>query len=182
MYTITAVLALGLAVTLERSWLLWVKWRVDTPALLARIATGDVTEAIALAGACPLAGMMKAGNEAKSADAAWDAMSAEAAMIEAQVRHRLPWLAMVGNVATMLGLLGTVYGLILAFSSLSDASSVERATRLSTGIATAMATTAWGLLVGIPALAAHAIIDGKANQTLSHFEAVASRLAAQRRS
>ncbi|MDP6935093.1 MAG: MotA/TolQ/ExbB proton channel family protein, partial [Myxococcota bacterium] len=79
-------------------------------------------------------------------------------------------------------LLGTVYGLILAFSALGDASAVERAARLSEGIATAMATTAWGLLVGIPALAVHAVLEGKAGRLLSICEAAASLVAASRRS
>ena len=88
---------------------------------------------------------------------------------------------MVGNVATMLGLLGTVYGLIMAFSGLDDASAVERSARLSEGIATAMATTAWGLLVGIPAIAAHTFIDRRARHTLAFYEAVAGRVAAGKR-
>ena len=108
-------------------------------------------------------------------------MTAEAALLERDVRQRVHWLAAVGNVATMLGLLGTVYGLILAFSGLGDASAVERASRLSEGIATAMATTAYGLLVGIPALAAHALVEGRAARILGFCEAVAACVAALRR-
>ena len=80
----------------------------------------------------------------------------------------------------MLGLLGTVYGLIVAFQGLGDASAVERATRLSDGIATAMATTAYGLLVGIPALAAHAFLEGRVQQLLAFSEAAASAVAVHR--
>jgi biopolymer transport protein ExbB len=81
----------------------------------------------------------------------------------------------------MLGLLGTVYGLILAFSALGDTSAGERAVRLSEGISTAMATTAYGLMVGIPALAAHAWLDGRARELTAQLEAVAGRIALSKR-
>jgi biopolymer transport protein ExbB/TolQ len=84
-------------------------------------------------------------------------------------------------VATMLGLLGTVYGLILAFSALGDTSAGERAVQLSEGISTAMATTAYGLLVGIPALAVHAWLEAQARAALAQIEASAGRLAARLR-
>ncbi len=108
-------------------------------------------------------------------------MGSAGVLVEARIRDRIPYLMMVGNVATMVGLLGTVYGLIMAFSGLDDASAVERSARLSEGIATAMATTAWGLMVGIPAIAAHAVVQRRAQQTLAFYEAVAGRIAASKR-
>ena len=86
---------------------------------------------------------------------------------------------MVANVATMLGLLGTVYGLIFALEGLDQASAVERTARLSTGIAAAMITTAWGLIVGVPALIAHNYISNAANQILAFCESIAAALMAQ---
>ena len=182
MYVITAVLAFGMAVTIERLVALWIRARTDEGAVLTAAAAGDLEAAKAAAGAHPVAALISAGQQADGGDEAWDRMSGEAALIERDVRQRVHWLATVGNISTMLGLLGTVYGLILAFTGLGDASAVERAARLSEGIATAMATTAWGLVVGIPALAAHALIDGKAARVLAFCEAVAARVAAARRS
>ena len=150
MYAITAVLALGLAVVIERGWFFWLKWRLDQAAVLQQVRTGDLEGAAQATANHPVGELVSAGKDA-SADAAWDAMSGKAALVEAQVRTRVPYLATIGNIATMLGLLGTVYGLILAFSALGDASAGERAVRLSEGISTAMATTAYGLMVGIPA-------------------------------
>ena len=181
MFAITAALAFGLAVAIERAWLFWVRWRIDEGALLSAVAQGDLASARAEAANHPVEGLVRAGADAPGPEAAWDAMSAKAALIEARVVHRVPYLAAVGNISTMLGLLGTVYGLIIAFTGLSDASAVERATRLSDGIATAMATTAWGLMVGIPALAVHAWFDGKAQRILALCEAVAAYVAASRR-
>jgi biopolymer transport protein ExbB len=181
MYAITAVLAFGFAVSIERTFVLFIRMRTDEAAVLAKAAAGDLGAAESAAGGHPVAGLIAAGAQGDGADAAWDRMAADAALIERDVRERVPYLATVGNISTMLGLLGTVYGLILAFSGLGDASAVERAQNLSEGIATAMSTTAYGLLVGIPALAAHAFLDGRAARILRFCEAVAGRVAAAKR-
>lgn len=178
MYALTAVLAFGLAVLVERTWLLVLRWSVDEDALLKAISDDPSKGSEALAGH-PAAAIVQAGAQAPKG-AVWDAMGAAAARVQIQVGQRVPYLASVGNIATMLGLLGTVYGLIVAFQGLGDASSVERATRLSDGIATAMATTAYGLLVGIPALAAHAWLDGRVQKLLAFCEAAASAVAVSR--
>jgi biopolymer transport protein ExbB/TolQ len=182
MYVITAVLAFGLAVAIERAFLFWIRWRVDSAVMLSQVAQGGFEAAKASAGAHPVGRIVGAAVGQTSAEAAWDAMGSEAALVEADIRQRVPYLAMVGNVATMLGLLGTVYGLILAFSGLTDASAAERTVRLSEGIATAMSTTAWGLVVGIPALAMHALLDSKAARILALCEAAASKAASACRS
>lgn len=182
MYVITAVLALGLAVVLERAWLYWLRWRIDAAAIAGRISEGDYDAAEGAAGAHPSARLIRAGSTAESADGAWDAMGTEAALVETTIRARVTYLAMVGNVATMLGLLGTVYGLIFAFSGLDAASAVERTSRLSEGIGAAMVTTAWGLIVGIPALAAHALLDSKAARLLARCESIAAAVALSKRS
>lgn len=186
MYAITAVLAFVLAIAVERVGLLWVAWRAQPAAVLAALRQGQVEAAIQAAGGHPAARLLRAGAqaggaEAGGAEAAWDAMGAEAALVDEELRRRVAWLATAGNVSTMLGLLGTIYGLILAFQGLADASSVERATRISEGIATAMTTTAWGLLVGIPALALHSLVEGKAHRELAWTEAAAGLLALARR-
>jgi len=178
MYALTAVFAFGLAVLVERTWLLVWRWSIDEDRLLSGIAADPAQGAKALSNH-PAATIVSAGLSAPEG-AVWDAMGAEAARVQVRVSQRVPYLASVGNIATMLGLLGTVYGLIVAFQGLGDASAVERATRLSDGIATAMATTAYGLLVGIPALAAHAWLDGRVQRVLAFCEAAAAAVAVQR--
>jgi biopolymer transport protein ExbB/TolQ len=181
MYAIALALALGLSVGIERVWMLWFSWSIDQAAVLQGI---DGDESFDLEGTVkdtPLRSIVEAGTSAQSAEQAWDAMGSAGVLVEARIRDRIPYLMMVGNVATMVGLLGTVYGLIMAFSGLDDASAVERSARLSEGIATAMATTAWGLMVGIPAIAAHAVVQRRAQQTLAFYEAVAGRIAASKR-
>ena len=106
-------------------------------------------------------------------------MGTEAPLVEADIQQRVPYLATIGNLSTMLGLLGTVYGLIIAFAGLSDTSAVETQTQLNEGIATAMATTAWGLMVGIPALACHSLLESKARRLRALCESAASQVAKQ---
>ncbi len=103
-------------------------------------------------------------------------MQAAAVEAEETVRQRIPYLAAVASVATMLGLTGTVYGLILAFGALGDVAAAERAARLSEGSSTAMATTAFGLFVAIPALVAHTFFEAQARSMLAAIEAAAGRL------
>ena len=181
MYAITAILAFGLAIVVERGWMFWVRWKVNEQAVLGALSSGDLEAAKQATGDSPPARLLAAGLGASTAEAAWDAMGAEAALVQSAIQRRVPYLAAAGNIATMLGLLGTIYGLILAFSALGDTSAVERASKLSEGIATAMATTAWGLLVAIPALAAHAFLESKAQQLLALCEAVASQVSALKR-
>jgi biopolymer transport protein ExbB len=181
MWTITGVLAVGLAVLLERCWVLFVRNRVDLVAVKAAVQVGDARAAATAAGRSELASVLEAGAGCSGPEAAWDAMGAAAVEAEEALRGRVSYLATIGNVATMLGLLGTVYGLILAFGALGDTSAGERAVLLSEGISTAMATTAYGLLVGIPALAAHAWLDNRARATMASIEASAGRLVAHLR-
>ena len=179
MMVISALLALTCAITLERVWLFFFLWRVDFSQALRASKNEDSTELGALLVKHPAKSLLKASENSSGREQCWDSMGAEAAMIEQTVRQRVSLLSTAGNVATMLGLLGTVYGLILAFSALSDASANQRSTRLGDGIATAMSTTAWGLLVGIPSLSAHAILEGRSEKILAFCEAIASNIASR---
>ena len=70
-------------------------------------------------------------------------------------------LNVLGNIAPMMGLFGTVYGMIVAFQKLVDAGGSPDPVDLAAGISTALVTTFWGLVVAIPALAAYAVIRNK---------------------
>lgn len=81
----------------------------------------------------------------------------------AKLDRRIPFLAMLGNVATLMGLLGTITGMIKSFAAVSQANPAEKAALLSAGISEAMNATAYGLIVAIPALIAYAILQNRAN-------------------
>jgi biopolymer transport protein ExbB len=83
-----------------------------------------------------------------------------------KIDRRTGFLAVFGNVATLMGLLGTISGMITSFAAVSSAESVERAAMLSKGISEAMNCTAFGLLVAIPALVAYAIFQNRTERVV----------------
>ncbi|MCC6277110.1 MAG: MotA/TolQ/ExbB proton channel family protein [Oligoflexia bacterium] len=80
------------------------------------------------------------------------------------IDRRVGFLAMFGNVATLLGLLGTIVGMIHSFAAVASASPSDRAILLSKGISEAMNCTAFGLIVAIPALVAFAFFQNKTDR------------------
>ena len=82
---------------------------------------------------------------------------------------RTGFLAMFGNVATLLGLLGTISGMIQSFAGVASASPADRATLLSKGISEAMNCTAFGLIVAIPALVAYAVFQNKTDRIVTRL-------------
>lgn len=82
----------------------------------------------------------------------------------AHLDHRTGFLQMLGNVATLTGLLGTITGMIKSFAAVAFANPAEKASLLSAGISEAMNATAYGLIAAIPALVAYAILQNRANR------------------
>lgn len=78
--------------------------------------------------------------------------------------RRTGFLSMLGNVATLTGLLGTITGMIKSFAAVAYANPSEKAALLASGISEAMNATAYGLIAAIPALVAYAILQNRANQ------------------
>lgn len=92
-----------------------------------------------------------------------EALSREISLID----KRTGFLGMFGNVATLLGLLGTISGMISSFAAVASASPADRATMLSLGISEAMNCTAFGLIVAIPALVAFAIYQNRTDKIVT---------------
>lgn len=78
-----------------------------------------------------------------------------------KLEHRLSYVAMIGTLAPMVGLLGTVHGMIIAFNTIANAVGTPKPSELATGISTALVTTLAGLLLAIPAIAAFNIIKNR---------------------
>ena len=87
-----------------------------------------------------------------------------------QLEKRTPYVALGANVATLLGLLGTIMGLIQAFTAVANANPAEKADLLSASISVAMNTTAFGLMVAIPLLVTHTILTSKTGQIVDSLE------------
>jgi biopolymer transport protein ExbB len=96
----------------------------------------------------------------------------EEGMVEVipQLEKRTPYVALASNIATLLGLLGTIMGLIQAFTAVANANPAEKADMLSASISVAMNTTAFGLMVGIPLLITHAVLTTKTNEIVDGLE------------
>jgi biopolymer transport protein ExbB len=87
-----------------------------------------------------------------------------------QLEKRTPYVAMLSNIATLLGLLGTIMGLIEAFTVVANANPADKANLLSASISVAMNTTAFGLMSAIPLLLFHAKLTSTTGQIVDSLE------------
>ena len=86
------------------------------------------------------------------------------------LEKRTPYIALFANICTLLGLLGTIMGLIEAFTAVANADPAEKADLLSASISVAMNTTAFGLMAAIPLLITHAMITSKTTEIIDSLE------------
>ncbi len=87
-----------------------------------------------------------------------------------QLEKRTPYVGLASSIATLLGLLGTIMGLIQAFTAVANANPAEKADLLSASISVAMNTTAFGLMVAIPLLVTSSILTSKAGAIIDSLE------------
>ncbi|MDM7992896.1 MAG: MotA/TolQ/ExbB proton channel family protein [Candidatus Fermentibacter sp.] len=171
MWPILLFLAAGLAIMVERAVFLFFKANIKPEEFMARIADlirkGSIEGAIAASAEedAPLARIIESalrnyrGTERDIQNAVDEMALAELPRISA----RTGYLAMLANVSTMVGLLGTIFGLIQAFAAVSAADPEAKGRILASGIAMAMNTTAFGLIVAIPQLIVHSFLTSKAD-------------------
>lgn len=184
MYVILITLILGLAIILERFIFITIKNRVDTIGFVSRIIEliqqGSISKAIDLCNrskaALPQitkAGLQEIGKGPKEIQNAFEL----AAMSQIpKLEKRTHYLAMIANVATLLGLLGTIIGLIQSFQAVAVADSSQKAALLSAGISVAMNTTAFGLMVAIPCMVCHSYIQDKTNAAIDDINENVARI------
>ncbi len=183
MYVILAVSIAGLAVFLERAFHLYLRQRLDArgfvATVLAHVEARRFRQAI---DACKIgsrhpvvevvrAGVMRANQREKDVERAM-----EKAMLEALpgLHRRVALLGFLANVSTLLGLLGTIFGLITAFSSISAASAAERQIVLADGISQAMYTTAFGIVAAVPLLYFHHLLTARQDEMMTEMEGAAT--------
>jgi len=87
-----------------------------------------------------------------------------------QLEKRTPYVALFASIATLLGLLGTIMGLIEAFTAVANANPAEKADLLSGSISVAMNTTAFGLMVAIPLLITNSVLTAKTGEIIDSLE------------
>jgi biopolymer transport protein ExbB len=120
----------------------------------------------------------ESGGEVAMANAVGDAADAA----HARRMRSIEPLSAVGQVSPMIGLFGTVYGMIVAFQTIAASGGAADPVLLAGGIGTALVTTFWGLLVAIPALAAYATLRGRIDSALADAERDADEIAVLLRS
>jgi len=167
--------AVGLAIIVERLVVLWGRTRLNKDAVLAglreRIFRGDVMGGIRFLSdqpQSPLTRILKAGLlEVRHGEEEVQAAMDEAAMHELPyLEKRTGYLSMLSNVATLVGLVGTVNGMIGVFKAVATVSAADKSTALSLGIGEAMNCTFFGLAVAIPILVGFSVLQGR-TQALS---------------
>ena len=179
MYPIVFVFALGAAISIER-WLFLTKASVSSKQLWKQltpyIRAGKFNEAVDLTSkskaaiATVLSYGLKRSQSANRRDDVEKAMEESLMEVMPKLEKRTHYLATFANIATLLGLLGTIIGLIRAFTAVSNANPADKADLLSASISVAMNTTAFGLMVAIPLLLVHALLQTKTNQLVDSLE------------
>jgi biopolymer transport protein ExbB len=179
MYPIAIVLGLGLAIALER-WLFLTMttaknkalWNSVTPYLKSGNLAGAMQ--VTAKSKAAIAQIMTYGlNRVRSARRREDIEQAmEESLMEVMPRleKRTHYLATFANIATLLGLLGTIIGLISAFTAVATANPADKADLLSASISVAMNTTAFGLIVAIPLLLVHMLLQAKTTEIIDSLE------------
>ena len=179
MYPIMLVFAVGMAITVER----WLQLR-RTQSVNSKM--WDLVHPVLVQGEFDKAREMvnkDKSNMAKMLDMGLARQGAvrrrediEIAMEESmmeiipQLEKRTPYVALLANIATLLGLLGTIMGLIAAFTAVANANPAEKADLLSASISVAMNTTAFGLMSAIPLLLFHAMLTSTTGQIVDSLE------------
>lgn len=179
MYPIVVVLAFGAAVAIERYVYLSIArttnrkmWDEVVPVL----RNGKYQQAMSMAAASKSAistvltyGLARIKSAQRREDIE---MAMEEGLMEMipRLEKRTAYLATFANIATLLGLLGTIIGLIQAFTAVAQAGPAEKAALLSSSISVAMNTTAFGLMVAIPLLLVYALLQSKTTQIVDSLE------------
>jgi len=179
MYPILVLLAITIFIAIDR-FLYVSKSKVDVDKLMSllksQIVSGNIQGAIKVCSgnSTPLTRIVQAGlMRANRSDEEINAAMEESSLRELpQLEKRTGYLAMLGNLATLAGLLGTITGLIKSFAGVAGVDPSQKATLLSKGISEAMNCTAFGLFTGITGLAAFAWLNGKTQNALDDISEV----------
>lgn len=177
--------ASSLAVAFERIYTLMFRYNLNAPPFMEQISklvmTGNVDRAVKLCSAAPnspLAKVIRAGLTRANRGEIEVAKAVEEAMVEAtpHVGARIPWLWSLANIATLVGLVGTIFGLIGTFQALGNVPAEQKQTLLSDGISKAMNNTAFALSIAVLCIVFHLILTSYAKAMVESVELNALKL------
>ncbi len=179
MYPILIVLALGVAIAVERYMFLTRSQKHNImmwEQLIPVVKKGDFQQALTMAskstvdvGRVLTYGLTRM-RGAKKREEIETAMEEGLMEIMPRLEKRTHYLSTFANIATLLGLLGTIIGLIQAFTAVANANPAEKADLLSQSISVAMNTTAFGLIVAIPLLLTYTLLQTKTTELVDSLE------------
>jgi biopolymer transport protein ExbB len=179
MYPIAVVVIFGLSISIER-WLFLTKARSSNRSafdeILPMVQKGDYKGVLGYANSssAPVARIIAAGIARLSHTQRRDDIeyAMEEGVMEAlpRLEKRTQYLATLANIAMLLGLLGTISGLISAFAAVANVNPAEKAQMLSASIAEAMNATAFGLTAAIPMLLLHTLLQTKTTEIIDSLE------------
>jgi len=188
MFVILAAQIVSVAIICERAYALFVTRKPDQKGL-AKVLSDDIRggnlekalrRAEAMGKSQPFGSVAAAGLQAAIDMGGKEEIQIkmDEVLIEesTRVEKRIGFLAMFANVATLMGLLGTITGLIHSFAGIASANPAEKATILSKGISLAMNTTAYGLIVAVPALVMYSVLQNRATKLTEDLNKAALNL------
>lgn len=186
MYVLLAVFAVGMAITLERLYFYFITCRKMDAANAGEVAQSiekneAESELLKLGKRKdPLSGLMQVAldrfHSGATMDDVQEGVDEEAITQIPRLGERLNYLALIANVATLLGLLGTIAGLQDSFASLGNMAASAKAEALADGIAKAMNTTAFGLIVAIPHMVAYTYLSSRQKKLMKNLDDAMLRL------
>jgi len=173
------------AIAIERAYYIMVRSNINAPRFMAEIRklvkAGDYKKALSLCGSArnkALAQVVAAGLKKVSESETIDFRSIQNSVDEGtlevipKLQDRTSYLAMIANIATLTGLMGTIYGLIGAFRAVSapGIDATEKSRLLASGIAVAMNTTLVGLAIAIPAILIYTYLQSKTVKIIDEID------------
>lgn len=185
MHFIALAAVIGAGVTIERFIFLFFRFNINGGQFFNQIQklvmANNIDRAIKLCNAADkaaLARVIKAGlTRANKSESDISAAIEEASLeVGPSISKRVSMIAALANIATLLGLLGTIFGMIAAFEAVATVSADQRATALAKGISIAINTTGFGLLVAIPLLSMHIFISNLAKKIADEVDLYSVKL------
>lgn len=185
MWALLLTAAFMIAIALERGYYIWIKSNLNSGKFMTEIrrlvSAGKYDQALELCESAKdkaLAKVVSAGLRKVASTETIDFRAIQNSVDEGtlevipKLQERTGFLAMIGNVATLIGLMGTIYGLILAFSAVSEPGydAAQKSAFLAAGISTAMNTTLMGLAIAVPAIICYTFLHNKTMQIIDDID------------
>ncbi|MCL2218582.1 MAG: MotA/TolQ/ExbB proton channel family protein [Chitinispirillia bacterium] len=184
MWMIMVLLWIGLGFVAERVWFLFINCGSGGGTLMSGVSkyvkAGEFDKAIKYAASqkTPLAKGVVAilQNRGRGAKAVQKAVDEVFLTESPKITRNIAFIPTIANVTTLVGLMGTIYGLMLAFDAIANVPAAQRAQALAAGISMSMSSTLWALLVAVPLLVAHGALAQKSDGVLQQLDEKATKL------